>query len=102
LPSVKNKILDKDSLPNVKKTLGKNSLPSAKNKTLGKEFLCRVFFFSDGFLLGTWQRASLPSARKKHSVNYLTLGKEPNSGSDSKLWRFLTTGIALQISQDRD
>jgi hypothetical protein len=53
----------------------------SKIKTLDIETLCRVFFFTEGFLLGTRQKASLPSARKKHSANYLTLGKEPNSGS---------------------
>jgi hypothetical protein len=37
-------------------------LPSVKNKTLGKELLCRVFYFTEGFLRGTRQRASLPSA----------------------------------------
>jgi hypothetical protein len=53
------------------------SLPSVKNKTLGKKFLRRVFFsFTDGFLRGTRQ------ARKKHSTKYLVLSKEPNSGSD--------------------
>jgi hypothetical protein len=41
-----------------------NSLPSVKNKTLGKELLRRVFSFTEGFLRGTRQRASLPSARK--------------------------------------
>jgi hypothetical protein len=39
-------------------------LPSVKNKTLGKELLRRVFSFTEGFLRGTRQRASLPSARK--------------------------------------
>jgi hypothetical protein len=45
-------------------------LPSIKNKTLGKELLRRVFSFTEGFLRGTRQRASLPSAQNK------TLGKE--------------------------
>jgi hypothetical protein len=45
-----------------KDTRQRNSLPSVKNKTLGKELLCRVFYFTEGFLRGTRQRASLPSA----------------------------------------
>jgi hypothetical protein len=40
-----------------------------------------VFSFTESFLRGTRQRASLPSARKKHSTKYLAFGKEPNSGS---------------------
>jgi hypothetical protein len=35
-----------------------SSLPSVK-KTLGKELLCRVFSFTEGFLFGTRKRASL-------------------------------------------
>jgi hypothetical protein len=45
-------------------------LPSAKNKTLGKQLLRRVFSFTEGFLRGTRQTTSLPSARQK------ILGKE--------------------------
>jgi hypothetical protein len=56
-------------------------MPSVKNKTLDKEFLCRVFFTKD-FLLGTRQRASLPSGRKKTLGNHLALVKEPNFGSE--------------------
>jgi hypothetical protein len=48
----------------------KSSLPSAKNKTLGKQLLRRVFSFTEGFLRGTRQTTSLPSARQK------ILGKE--------------------------
>jgi hypothetical protein len=80
------------------------TLPSVKNKTLGKELLWRVFFFTEGFLLGTRQRASLASVLfyqgffawhsaksffaecpKKHSTKHLALGKEPNSGSEDSL-----------------
>jgi hypothetical protein len=43
-------------------TRERSSLPSVKNKTLGKEALRRVFSFTEGFLRGTRQRASLPSA----------------------------------------
>jgi hypothetical protein len=64
-----------------KDTRQRNSLPSVKNKTLGKELLCRVFSFTEGFLHGTRQRATLPSVRKKHSAKNMALGKEPNSGS---------------------
>jgi hypothetical protein len=42
-----------------------------------------VFYFTECFLRDTRQRASLPSARKKHSAKNMTLGKEPNSGSAS-------------------
>jgi hypothetical protein len=70
-------------LPSVKKnTRQKNFLPSVKNKTLGKEFFRRVFFLPRVFLRGTRQRAYLPSAKKKHSAKNMTLGKDPNSGSD--------------------
>jgi hypothetical protein len=41
------------------------SLSSVKNKTLGKELIRRVFSFTESFLGGTWQKAFLPSARKK-------------------------------------
>jgi hypothetical protein len=38
-----------------------------------------MFYFTDGFLLGTRQIASLLSARKKnYSVKYLAPHKEPN------------------------
>jgi hypothetical protein len=47
-----------------KDTRQRNSLPSVKNKTLGKELLRRVFSFTESFLRGTRQRASLPSAQK--------------------------------------
>jgi hypothetical protein len=96
-PSVGEKTLDKElfaeccicdtrqrALCRVSKkdTRQRNSLPSVKNKTLGKELLRQVFSFTKGFLRGTRQRASLPSARKKHSAKNMTLGKEPNSGSE--------------------
>jgi hypothetical protein len=63
------------------KTLGKDSLSSAK-KTLVKEFFVECFF-TEGFLLGIRQKASLPNARKKHLANHLTLDKKPNSDSDT-------------------
>jgi hypothetical protein len=82
-------VIFKLSLPSVgKKTLGKelfaecyifntwqrNSLLSVKNKTLGKELLRRVFYFTESFLRGTRQRASLPSAKKntRQSIWYTT------------------------------
>jgi hypothetical protein len=55
----------------------KLTLPSVK-KTLGKGPLRQVFSFTEGFL-------RLSQVPKKHSVKYLALGKEPNSGSDSML-----------------
>jgi hypothetical protein len=39
-----------------------------------------VFSFTEGFLRGTRQRASLPSARNK------TLGKEYGTRQRAKLW----------------
>jgi hypothetical protein len=69
-------VIFKLSLPSVKKLSA-----SVKNKTLGKKILRWVFSFTEGFLCGTRQRASLPSARKKHSAKYLVLSKEPNYGS---------------------
>jgi hypothetical protein len=39
-----------------KDTRQRNSLPSVKNKTLGKELLRRVLSFTEGFLRGTRQR----------------------------------------------
>jgi hypothetical protein len=53
-------------------------LPSVKNKTLGKELLRQVFSFTECFLRGTRQRASLPSARNK------TLGKEYDTRQRAK------------------
>jgi hypothetical protein len=74
-------------LPSVKKHLTKKLFAECQ-KTLGKETPCRVSkikpsakiffaecFFTEGFLLGTRQRASLPSAQKKHSANHFTLGR---------------------------
>jgi hypothetical protein len=51
-------------------------LPSVKNKTLGKEFLRRVFSFTESFL-----RALCRVPEIKHSAKNMALGKEPNSGS---------------------
>jgi hypothetical protein len=53
-----------------KDTRQRNSLPSIKNKTLGKELLRRVFYFTECFLRGIRQRVFLLSARNK------TLGKD--------------------------
>jgi hypothetical protein len=53
-----------------KDTRQRNSLPNAKNKTLGKELLRRVFSFTEGFLRGTRQRALCRVPEIK------TLGKE--------------------------
>jgi len=66
-----------------KDTRQRNSLPSVKNKTLGKELLRRVFSFTEGFLRGTRQRALCRVTEIKHSAKNMTLGKEPNSGSES-------------------
>jgi hypothetical protein len=37
-----------------KDTRQRNYLPSVKNKTLGKELLRRVFYFTEGFLRGNF------------------------------------------------
>jgi hypothetical protein len=72
------------SLPSVKRntrqealyTQQRSSLPSVKNKTLSKGTLCQLFYFTECFLFGTWQRVSFPSVQKKtHLAKYLTLGK---------------------------
>jgi hypothetical protein len=64
-PSVVFVTLGKEPFAECKKdTRQRNSLPSVKNKTLGKELRRRVFSFTDGFLRSTRQRASLPSDRK--------------------------------------
>jgi hypothetical protein len=44
LPSVEKNTQQMSSLPSIKNTWHISSLPSVKNKTLGKVFLCRVFF----------------------------------------------------------
>jgi hypothetical protein len=84
-------VIFKLSLPSVEKsTRQRIFLPIVIFLTLGKEALCRVskeffrrvFYFTEGFLCGTRQRASLSSARKKQSAKYLVLGKEPNFCSD--------------------
>jgi hypothetical protein len=66
-----------------KDTRQRNSLSSAKNKTLGKELLRRVFSFTEGFLRGTRQRALCRVSEIKQSAKNMTLGKEPNFGSVS-------------------
>jgi hypothetical protein len=64
------------SLPSVgKKHSTKSSLSSVVFVTLG------VFSFTEGFLRDT-QRALCGVSNKKHSAKNLTLGKEPNSGSE--------------------
>jgi hypothetical protein len=65
-----------------KDTRQRNSLPSVKNKTLGKELLRRVFSFTEGFLCDTRQRALCRVPEIKHSAKNMALGKEPNSGSE--------------------
>jgi hypothetical protein len=64
-----------------KDTRQRNSLPSVKNKTLGKELFRRVFSFTEGFLRGTRQRALCRVPEIKHSAKNMALGKEPNFGS---------------------
>jgi hypothetical protein len=64
-----------------KDTRQRNSLPSVKNKTLGKELLRRVFSFIEDFLRGTRQRALCRVPKIKRSAKNMALGKEPNSGS---------------------
>jgi hypothetical protein len=96
-PSVGEKTLDKElfaeccicdtrqrALCRVSKkdTRQRNSLPSVKNKTLGKELLRRVFSFTEGFLRGTRQRALCRVPEIKHSAKNMTLDKEPNFGSE--------------------
>jgi hypothetical protein len=92
-------VVFKLSLPSVeKKALGelfaecfifdtwqRSSLPSVKNKTLGKKLLRRVFSFTEDFLRGTRQRPSCRVSERKHSTKYLALVKEPNSSSDSQI-----------------
>jgi hypothetical protein len=75
-----------------KDTRQRNSLPSVKNKTLGKELLRRVFSFTEGFLRGTRQRTLCRVPEIKHSAKNLALGKEPNSGSGRKLRYCLLLG----------
>jgi hypothetical protein len=76
-----------------KDTRQRNFLPSVKNKTLGKELLRRVFSFTEGFLRGTRQRALCRVSEIKHSAKNMTLGKEPNSGSDSPMCSLVLHGI---------
>jgi hypothetical protein len=64
----------------LKKALGKEAL--CRVLTLDKELFCPMFSFIEGFFVGTRQRIFLSSVRKEHSVKYLALAKEPNSGSE--------------------
>jgi hypothetical protein len=57
-----------------------------------------LFYFTDGFLRGTRQRAYLSSARKKHSVKYLALDKEPNSGIVSNPKSILKTRVRYSFN----
>jgi hypothetical protein len=75
----------------------KLSLPSVGKKALGKELLRRVFSFTEGFLRGTRQRTTLPSARKKHSAKNLALGKEPNSGSIEQILKVMTESLPTKL-----
>jgi hypothetical protein len=95
-----------------KKHSAKSSLPSVKNKTLGKETLCRVSkikhsskgFFAECFLLqrvfcvalGKELLCRVPE--KKHSGKHLALGKELNSGSDSG-FGFRVTGFLPSLKK---
>jgi hypothetical protein len=102
LPSVGEKTLDEELFADCcicdtrqrvlcrvskKDTRQRNSLPSVKNKTLGKELLRRVFSFTEGFLRGTRQIALCRVPEIKHSAKNMALGKEPNFGSDRLLIR---------------
>jgi hypothetical protein len=53
----------------LKNTRQKNSLSSVKNKTLGKELLWLVFYFTEDFLLGNRERTSLLSVQKNTRQN---------------------------------
>jgi hypothetical protein len=75
----------------------KLSLPSVGKKALGKELLRRVFSFTEGFLRGTRQRTTLPSAQKKHSAKNLALGKEPNSGSIEQILKVMTESLPTKL-----
>jgi hypothetical protein len=52
-----------------KSTRQRNPMPSVKNKTLDKELLRGVFSFTEAFLRGTQQSASMSSARKNTRQN---------------------------------
>jgi len=70
LPCAKNNTLGKEFFAEYKKTLGKlASLSSGKNNTLGKEFFAECIYFAECFYYDTRQRSYLMSARKN------TLGK---------------------------
>jgi hypothetical protein len=88
LPSVE-KTLGKERLLS-KKTFGKKSSLSSVKKTFGKETVCQVSkikHFAECFLpmvfcLALDKELICRVPERNHSVNYLALGKEPNSGSD--------------------
>jgi hypothetical protein len=80
-------------------TRQRNFLPSVKNKTLGKELYRWVFSFTEGFLCGTRQTASLSSAEKNtrqriwHSAkSQIPVVVEP----------FVTTGWWHELDGDDD
>jgi hypothetical protein len=96
LPSVGEKTLDKELFAECcicdtrqrafcrvskKDTRQRNSLPSVKNKTLGKKLLRRVFSFTEGFFVALGKELICRVPEKKHSANNMALVKEPNSGS---------------------
>lgn len=56
---------------------------------LGKEFLCRVFFYREFFCLALGKELLCRVPERKHSTNHLALGKEPNSGSGCR-YDFIT------------
>ena len=71
-----------------KNTLGKESSLLSVKKTLGKEGLCRVFFYTRQrslcrvFFLTLSKELFCRVPKNKHSAKYLTLGKDADSGSD--------------------
>jgi len=77
-----------NSLPSVKKTIGKlSSLMSAKNNTFGKELFAECIYFAECFLYDTRQRPYLPSifSEKNTLGKGLALGKDRVSHSEMTL-----------------
>jgi hypothetical protein len=101
VPSVGKKHSAKSYLPSVVfLTLGKEPFAECHKKTLDKETLCRVSkikhsaksFFAECFLLPRVFCVTLGKElfcrvpEKIHSTKNMTLGKEPNSGSEGKIF----------------
>jgi hypothetical protein len=80
------------SLPSIKNTRQRNYLPNVKYKTIGKELLRRLFYFTESFYvaLGEELLCRVPEKNTRQSIWYSTKREIPIV---SYIW-YWTTGIS--------